>query len=131
MWFRRIHAAPFAMQRRAPRPQLAHQMVPLVPELPRGALNLRVRSYRSYFSTVERVPARLGLQKHGSKVSVDRRSRSGVRLESQELGVMAIARRLAPKDRARQKRFTPQGDQALRVEIFRVEGPDAHAGDDA
>jgi len=101
--------------------------MPLVVELPRCAFNLRVRSNWPYFSTVEGVPARLSLHKNGAEVGVDREPRSGVCLEPKELRVMAIACGLTSKDRTSQKRFTPQGDQALRIQIFRVDCPDAHA----
>jgi len=39
---------------------------------------------------------------------------------------MAIARGLASKNCASQKCLTPQGDQALRIQVFGVECPDTH-----
>ena len=41
---------------------------------------------------------------------------------------MTIAGGIASEDRARQKRLTPQGDQALRIKILRMDRPDAHSG---
>jgi hypothetical protein len=105
--------------------------MPLVIELSPCAFNLQVRSNRSNLSAIEGVPTRLSLHKNGSEVGVDRGPRSGVCLKPKELGVMAIACGLASKDRTSQKRFTPQGNQALRIQIFRVDGPDAHASSGA
>jgi hypothetical protein len=43
-----------------------------------------------------------------------------------KLRMMAIAFGLPAKDCARQQRLSPQGDKALRIEVFRMEGPESH-----
>ena len=46
-----------------------------------------------------------------------------------ELRVMAVALRAPAQYRLREQRLAPQRHQALRVEIARMEGPEAQAGD--
>jgi hypothetical protein len=49
-------------------------------------------------------------------------------LEAKKLGMMAIAPGLAPQNGAGQQRFTPQGNEALRIEVPGMKGPESHAG---
>jgi hypothetical protein len=101
---------------------------PLVAYLPCGAVNPVDRSNRSNLLTIEGVTARLGFDKNRIEIGIDCGFREGMRLEPKQLRMMAIALGLAPKDCASQKRFAPQSDQALRIQIFGVERPDAHVG---
>lgn len=49
-----------------------------------------------------------------------------MRPKARELRVMPIAASLAAQYRPRQQGFTPQRDQALRIEVARMKGPQTH-----
>src|SRR5947208_7218916 len=76
-------------------------------------------------SPAEAVGAPVGFGQHGAEISVNRGYRIGVRAEALELRMMTVAARFAAQDRAREKAFTPQGDQPLSVEVARMQGPEA------
>ena len=65
---------------------------------------------------------------HRRQVRIDRQPRRFVRLEALELGMVFVPARLVAKDGARQQGLAPQRDEALRVEVHGMQGPEAHGG---
>jgi hypothetical protein len=60
------------------------------------------------------------------EIGRDGRNRLCVRLESEELWMVAISLCFAAQNFLRQQRLAPQGDQSFSIKIFRVQGPQAH-----
>ena len=118
--------APLLVKRRAAHLQFCQQMGPFVCELSGGDGERRGFAGRSDFPLVEGVAAGLGLGVNGLEVRGDGRQLRRMILESLQLRMVAVAARFSTQYRLRQQRFPPQRDQSLGIEVFRMQGPEAH-----
>lgn len=101
-------------------------MLPFIKELPVGALDLKLSAIRRDFTRVEGIAAGLGLGEHDAEISIDRCAGDRVSPEALKLRMMPIADGFAAQGSPRQEGFPPESDQAFRVKILGVEGPDSH-----
>jgi len=106
-------------------PELAGEMPALIVELTTGRGEADLATHGHELPRVERVAASGGLSVHGYEVAVDGGKRCRVLAEPLKLGVVAIAERAAPQDFACKQSLTPQRDQALRVEVLRMQRPES------
>lgn len=109
-----------------PGPQLPKEMLPFVIELSGRGLYPNRGSGASHLARVERISPRARFLPNHGEVRADGRPRRDMRLEPSELGMVAISLRQAANHRARQQRLTPQGDQALRIEIPGMQRPESN-----
>ena len=113
--------APPRMDRRASRGQFSQQVLPLVDHLSARHDDGRDQTARSNLAAVEVVAALDRFLVYRAQVSVDRRARRYVRREASELRMVPVTSGLASQDGAREQRLTPERDEALWIEILRVQ----------
>lgn len=126
MAFRPGRGLPDLMGRRAAQRQLVAQVLPFEFELAARHRDAADRRRRAELAAVEAVAARQRFGMHRRQVRVDRGQRLGVFTEALQLRVVLVAARLAAQHRTRQQGLAPERDQALRIEVPGVEGPEAH-----
>jgi hypothetical protein len=107
-------------------PQLGEQVAPLVFELPAGDDAPADPRRAPDALTVEAISplSRLGVD--DAKVGGDRAHRPARSTKANELWVLRVPACAAAQHRLGEQGLTPQGDQTLGVEVFRMERPQAH-----
>src|SRR5580765_4549461 len=100
-------------------------MVPLVGELPPGHGDDGLAMASSDLGPAEAVRAMVRFREHGEQIGVDRRDGIRVGAEALELRMVTVAARFAAQNGAREQSLAPDGDQALRVEVARMQRPEA------
>ena len=123
---RRGQAVPLGQERWTSGCELSLQVQPLKRNLSGADRKGFDRPDRTELGPVKGIASTHGLVMDGAQVRVDRKARMGMRPEAFQLGMPCIAACLAAEDRPGQQRLAPQGDQALRVEILRMQRPEAH-----
>jgi hypothetical protein len=107
--------------------ELGEEVPPLVLHLPcgdRSRQEPRVGEHRS----VEVVASLFSLISNESKIVIDGcRRYSSASSETVELRMVAVTSRLSQQNFSTQKSFSPQADEALSIEMTRMEAPKAHA----
>jgi hypothetical protein len=101
-------------------------MFPFVQNLSIGLMNFHRDIALPDLRTVELITSSFRFREHRHQVSCHGHHRISMRLEPEELRMMAIALRLAAQDFLREQRFAPQRDQSFGIEIFWVQRPQAH-----
>src|SRR5262245_28693819 len=79
-------------------------------------------------AAVEHIPASGRLDADGPQIGCDARDRRPRAAKAVELRVPRISLRPPAQDGLSQERFSPERDQAARVQILRVETPEPHGG---
>lgn len=106
--------------------QLSAQVRPFVKQLAVGFFQKDGFRIPRNFRIVEFIPAPGRLFVHGFEESGERGDRFCVRLETDELRVVAVTFGFAAQDFLRQQCLTPKRDESFGVEIFRVHSPESH-----
>jgi hypothetical protein len=106
--------------------EFAAQVFPFVKQLAVGFLEHNCFLAAANFRTVEGITASGCFLVHGFQECRDSGDGRRVRLKTDELRMMAVAFGFAAEDLLRQQRLAPKRDQALGVEIFRVQSPEPH-----
>src|SRR5688572_2840208 len=99
-------------------------MIPLEFELPPRRHDTLAVAHRSDLRSIEGITTSIGFGVDDGQIPADCAARGGVLLKSQELRMVTIAARRTTQDRAREQRLTPERNQALRIEMRRMERPD-------
>ena len=112
----------------APR-KFSHQMLPLVGHLPVSDAQLANRTDATDLPAIKGVatPRRLGMDR--GEIGVDGGAGRWVSAKPFELWMMAIALRAPAQHRLRKQCLAPQRNQALRIEISRMDGPESQTRD--
>jgi hypothetical protein len=121
------YAAPSALQRGRTDAKLGKRMRPLLLKLPGAYEQGQALAHRSDLRLIERVAAPRSFGVERGKIGIDGGQRRRLRSESRKLRMAAVAAGLPAQHGLREERLTPQGDEALRVEILRVQRPQSHA----
>lgn len=127
MALRDTNITPLTVQPRIAHRQLEHQVPPLVSHLSVGGRNRAHPAHRSYFASVKSVATRARLGMYGREIRIDGRAWLRVRAKASQLRMVPISPRLRTQYGARQQCLAPYGDQPLRVQVARMESPEAHA----
>jgi hypothetical protein len=98
-------------------------MLPLVSYLPRRNANPADRADRPDLPAIKGITAPRRLSMHFRQIGVDGGSGRWVGAETLELGVAPITPCPPAQNCLCKKRFTPKGDQTLRIEIAGMDGP--------
>ena len=106
--------------------EFTEQMAPLIAHLFTGHGDRQLDADGPDFAAIEGKAARLGFAVDHMKIPGDGGDRLRMLPESSELRVVSIAASLAAQYRLRQQTLAPQGHQALRIEIFGMQGPKSH-----
>jgi hypothetical protein len=102
-------------------------MLPLEVQLSLFDFDARLPSSRGDLRSVECVSAAAGFIAHGMQIRCDRAARIALFAKAQQLRMIAIAARQSAQHGLREETFTPQRDEAGRIEIARMDGPESHA----
>src|SRR5688572_7923965 len=126
MALRAPRAGPLAIEGLIPVGKLFHQVPPFEIDLAAGHGNRRDIRYRPDLALIEGITAasRLGMDR--GEIQIDRRAWCLVGTEAFELRVLPVALGLAAQHRFREQGFAPQGEQALAIEIARMQAPESH-----
>ena len=108
--------------------ELRPQMRNLEAQLPVRGGELRVLPADRDEGLVEAVSTGRSFVMNGSKVGRDRRQRIRAGPETFELGMMTVSAGPAFEDALREKGFAPYSDESLRIEVFRMKGPESQRG---
>ena len=114
------------VQRRTSIGQLLQKMTPFVLDLADRDRDPGSQSPAPELTTVEYVPASSGLYVNTCQIRTDGRKRRSLRAKACELWMIAITARVTAQYRSGQQGFTPQRDQALWIEVFRMQRPETH-----
>ena len=106
--------------------QLFQKPTPFVLQLAVSGENALDRNFAAKFGVIELVAARQCLCANRGEVTVDGGARSRAQPESLQLRMLPVAIGTAAKDFAGEQRFSPKGDQTLRIGIFGVKRPQSH-----
>lgn len=118
--------APLLVRGRTANRQLAKQMVPLVLDLTDRHKNGFLNSRAANFAAVERIAACYCLGINALQVATDCRARPGQSAKAVKLRMMSIPACSSSKYGSGQQRFSPQRDQALGIEVLRMQRPEPH-----
>src|ERR1041385_5190387 len=111
---------------RIPPPQLRAEVRELVAQLAVAHAQGRPRPLGAHARLVEGVPAPARFPRHVYEVRGDRGERIARLAEALELRVLRVAARAAGQHRLGEQGFTPQRDEAGRVEIAWMDRPEPH-----
>jgi len=106
--------------------QFLQQMLPFALELTARNGETTTRARRSDPLGREAVAAICCVLMNAAQILTDATNRRRVRAKPKELRVMLVAPRSASEHGLREKRFPPESNQALGVEILRMKTPDPH-----
>lgn len=107
-------------------PELAEQVRPLEGELtPRGRQLLR-RARPAQLAAIEAITALQRFRMNGREVGVDGGDGIPGIAKPLQLRVHLVTPGSTAEHGSGQERFTPEGDESSRVEVFRVQGPEPH-----
>jgi hypothetical protein len=109
-----------------PSPQFPAKVQPLEGQLAERLLQRPAGAVRAQLAGVKVVAPSLGFSMDSGQVGIQGPERARGSPEAEELGMVAIASRLAAENRAGKQRLAPEGYQALRVEIPGMERPETH-----
>ncbi len=123
MRHRPLHGQQIPIALRLPPPELPLQVGPLKGQLSRCRGDPRHRAPAAELTSIERVPARLSFLIHQRKVAIQTPNWLALRPKPSQLGVMPVPLSAAAKHSTSEQRFTPEGDEADPVQIFRMHGP--------
>ena len=104
--------------------ELAQQVPPLVFNLGSRCAHCLYRALRPHLGFIERVAAPSRFRVNDRQVGIDGVSREAVRAKTCELRMAPVTPCLPSQDRARQQRFAPESDQALRIEVAWMDRPE-------
>ena len=108
---------------RTPALQFALEMHPLVAELSGIRRHFRDGRTGTDAGAIEIVSAPFCFVAHSMEIRVDARNWPGMFAKALELRMVFVALRLAPEDGTGEEPFTPEGDEALGIEIPGVQSP--------
>src|ERR1043166_1192966 len=103
-----------------------HQVLPLERELSPADAQVAGRPRTADLLRREIVAADHRFVVHHTQVFSDISGRPSLLAEADQLGVMNVSASLPPEDGLGQKPLAPQGYQPARVQILRMQAPDAH-----
>lgn len=126
MRFRPVDLAPLAGKCWCSRFEFPPQVPPLVLQLPSSLANLLCAAPPGNLANVELVTTPLGLGRYLVEKRPNRGHRFGRRTESQELRMIPVTSRRSSKDLLCQQPFSPARNQPLRIQIPRMNCPQAH-----
>ena len=126
MALRDTYGAPPSVQRPTPRGQLSQQMLPLVRYLRSGDRNRVDHTQRSDLAFIEGITAQCRLRMDSRKIRTYGATRKRMCPKSVQLRMAPISLCLSTQYRPCQQRFAPQRNQALRIEVLRVDCPESH-----
>ena len=124
---REANSTPPVVHFRTPHSQLLQQVLPLVEDLPGGCQQRLNTPNRTDFPSVERVTPHRCLIMNGSEIRIDCVSGTSMREKSRQLRVVSVAASLTTQHGSCQQGLAPQCNQALRIEVTRMDRPEAHA----
>jgi hypothetical protein len=101
-------------------------MAPFIAHLSTGYRDCQLDTASADFAAIEGKAARPGFAVDRMKIPGDGGERLRMLPESSELRVVSIATSVAAQYRLRQQGLAPQRHQALRIEIFGMQGPKTH-----
>src|SRR4051794_16938830 len=99
-------------------------MLPFVSELSVAYFDRQRRFSAGQLRSIEVVAARIGLVDYVMKVGSDG---AGAIAKAFELRVIPIAARVAREHRLSEQSFAPERNETFRIEVLRMERPEAHA----
>src|SRR5262249_10451105 len=123
---RYFHAYEAGMPFRIAPFDLALQMSPLVFDLPPCDRQADRGPQASNPGGVEAIPAPCRFLMDAAQVHRDGPTRQSVPPKALKLRVTRVALRLALQHRLREKRFSPERDEAFCIQVRRVQAPEAH-----
>lgn len=121
MAIRRADRAPLLKQRWTPSGKLLKQMLPLIFDLACRDKDGCIGWRRPDLGTVEGIATRSSLGVNFLQVATDRETRRGLRAKTVKLRMISIAPSVSAKDCASQQCLSPQGDEALAIEVPRMQ----------
>jgi hypothetical protein len=101
-------------------------MLPLMRYLLGGDRNRVDPTHRSNLAFIEGITTRFRLKMDGRKIRAYSATRKCVRPKSIQLRMAPIPSCLPAQNRPCQQRFAPQRNQALRIEVLRMDCPESH-----
>ena len=114
------------VQHRIANLQLLKQMMPLMLDLADRDGNRRLRSHTADLAAIERVAAGNCLCVNALQVGTDGRTRRGLRAKTLKLWMTSVTASVSAQHCLGQQRLSPQRDQALRIEVLRMQRPKPH-----
>lgn len=106
--------------------QLAEQVIPFKLELATGGEERRDGARATEFPAVKVITAARRFVVNDAEVRVDRGRGRCSTPEPVELRMVAISTRRSGKDCLREESFPPECDEAARVQVCRMDGPESH-----
>jgi len=104
-------------------------MLPLVVQLSRRLADRERPTASRNLAPVEAIASAFRLEIDLHQVPVERRQRCSGLLESEELGMVAVAPGPPAEHRPGEQSFTPDGDQSGGVEVAGMQGPESHGSE--
>jgi len=126
MRFRLLQRTPLPIMSGAPGGELSKQVLPFMLQLSLRYGNWRYGAYRADPGAVKGVTAPCCFGVHGTQIRRDRIAWRGMSLKASKLRVMAVTLGHSPQYGPGQKRFSPECNQTLRIQVPRVQGPQSH-----